>query len=77
VWQHAGSDFPAGGPGIANGMVFIGTSRDLRVYDEATGTQLASWTTGGPIFGSPAIVNGRVYIGSTDGIFYVLTAAPR
>ena len=77
VWQHAGSDFPAGGPGIANGMVFIGTSHDLRVYDEATGTQLASWTTGGPIFGSPAIVNGRVYFGSTDGIFYVLTAAPR
>ena len=30
-----------------------------------------------PGFGSPAIVNGRVYFGSTDGIFYVLTAAPR
>ena len=74
VWQQAGSGFVIGGPGIANGMVFIGTSNDLRVYAEIVGTQLASWTTGGPIYGSPAIVNGRIYFGSTDGVFYVLTA---
>ena len=76
VWQHAGSDPQFGGPGIANGMVFIGTSHDLRVYDEATGAQLASWTTGGVISSSPAIANGRIYFGSTDHTFYVLKAGP-
>ena len=76
VWQHAGSDPQFGGPGIANGMVFIGTSHDLRVYDEATGAQLASWTTGGVISSSPAIANGRIYFGSTDHTFYVLKGGP-
>ncbi len=77
VWKQAGSDYQLGGPGIANGMVFIGTSHDLRVYDEATGAQLASWTTGGVISSSPAIANGRIYFGSTDHTFYVLKAGPR
>ena len=58
-------------------MVFIGTGNDLRVYEEVMGTQLASWTTSGPIFGSPAIANGRIYFGSTDHTFYVLKAGPR
>jgi len=57
--------------------VFIRTSHELRVYDEATGAQLASWTTGGVISSSPAIANGRIYFGSTDHTFYVLKAGPR
>jgi len=40
-----------------------------------TNNTLWDYTTGGPVFSSPAVVDGKVYVGSNDGKIYCLNAA--
>jgi outer membrane protein assembly factor BamB len=68
-------------PGVANGVVFVG-SNDGNIYafdasgsDGCSGTPkscLPLWTgmTGAGVQSSPAIANGMVYVGSQDGKLY-------
>ena len=57
-------------------MVYVG-SDDNNVYalNASTGAKLWSYTTGGPVYSSPAVANGVVYVGSDDNNVYALNAA--
>jgi outer membrane protein assembly factor BamB len=81
----AGSLFTTS-PGVANGIVYVG-SNDSKLYAfDATGSVNCSgtpktcaplWTaaTGGQLFSSPAIANGVTYVGSLDFKLYAFDAA--
>ena len=60
-------------PAVANGVVYVGSLTDNKVYalNASTGAKLWSYTTGGAIYySSPAVANGVVYVGSLDGKVY-------
>jgi outer membrane protein assembly factor BamB len=63
-------------PAVVNGIVYS-TFNDgsIRAFDEITGAQKWSYTTGGTsMYSSPAVANGMVYFGSTDNYCYALDA---
>ena len=62
---------------IAGGRAYFGSSVDGRLYclDLATGRELWSHFTDGPIRLAPMVAEGRVYTGSDDGHVYCLDAA--
>jgi len=61
---------------VAGGLVYFGSSSDGKVYalDAATGREVWSFITGGPVRLAPAFCEGRVYFGSDDGYAYCLRA---
>ena len=61
---------------IAHGMVFFGSSADHTVtaLDTATGEEVWSFITEGPVRFAPAVHNDRVYVASDDGFLYCLKA---
>jgi len=62
---------------VAGETVYFGSSADDKVYalDAATGKELWSFFTGGPVRLAPTLAEGRVYAGSDDGTVYCLRAA--
>jgi eukaryotic-like serine/threonine-protein kinase len=64
---------------VANGVVYLGTSGSAGEVDALSaesGTQLWSFSTGGPIeSSSPTVAGGVVYVGSTDDNVYALNSA--
>ena len=58
-----------------DGVVYVG-SEDGNVYalNAGSGVQLWNYTTGCPVFSSPAVVDGVVYVGSFDVKVYALNA---
>ena len=80
-WTAINSSAPvSSSPGIANGIVYVGSGDgNLYAFDAAGSIDCSGtptfcsplWTasTGGPV-GSPAIANGMVYVGSGDGKLY-------
>jgi len=62
---------------VAGGRVFFGSSADDTIccLDAATGKELWSFFTSGPVRLAPAVWDGRVYAGSDDGRVYCLDAA--
>lgn len=59
----------------ANGLVYVGSQEDRRLYvlDASAGGAILGWVdVGAPIFGSPAVANGRVYVGTTAGVLFAL-----
>ncbi len=81
-WTAIGSSaFVRSSPGVANGVVFVGSGDgNLYAFDAAgsidcSGTPtscspLWAGTTGDAVESSPAIANGMVYVGSDDGKLY-------
>jgi len=81
-WTAIGSSgFVRSSPGIANGVVFVGSGDgNLYAFDAAGSIDCSGtptfcsplWTgnTGGAVESSPAIANGMVYVGSDDGKLY-------
>jgi outer membrane protein assembly factor BamB len=67
---------PRSSPIVINNRLYVG-SLDGKVYclDTADGSVEWTYTTGGPIMGSPAYSDGTIYIASTDGYLYALEAA--
>jgi len=61
---------------IARGTLFFGSSADCKVYalDAATGRELWTFFTDGPVRFAPAIWRGRVFAVSDDGYLYCLAA---
>ena len=61
---------------MAGGRVFFGSSVDGRVHciDAATGREVWSFFTDGPVRLAPTVVDGRVFVGSDDGCAYCLDA---
>lgn len=61
---------------VAGGAVYFGSSADDKVYalEAATGTELWSFFTGGPVRLAPTVADGLVYAGSDDGAVYCLRA---
>ena len=62
---------------VAGGRVYFGSSADdqVRCLDAATGRELWSFFTEGPVRLAPTVDGGRVYFGSDDGRVYCLDAA--
>lgn len=62
---------------IAGGLAYFGSSADDKVHclDTATGQEIWSFFTGGPVRLAPSLANGKVYFGSDDGWMYCLSAA--
>jgi outer membrane protein assembly factor BamB len=61
---------------VADGLLYFGSSRDDRVHalSAATGAEVWSFCTGGPIRLAPTLWNGRLFVGSDDGLVYCLDA---
>jgi outer membrane protein assembly factor BamB len=75
VWKYSTNGEIASSPGIADGVVYVGSGDDnLYAMDALTGTVVWNYTTNGDIASSPAIADGIVYVGSYDGEFYALNA---
>ncbi|MGH7855825.1 MAG: PQQ-binding-like beta-propeller repeat protein [Candidatus Binatia bacterium] len=62
-----------GSPGVANGVVFVGSLSpdplgigNLFAFDAANGAELWRYTIDEPASSSPAIANGRVYVGTNE-----------
>jgi outer membrane protein assembly factor BamB len=64
---ETGNGIAYASPVIAAGVVYV-TSSDARLYafDESDGSPLASVSTFGAVWGSPAVVNGRVWVAAVD-----------
>jgi hypothetical protein len=62
---------------VADGRLFYGSSADdaLRCLDAASGAELWSFVTGGPIRIAPTVHGDRVLVASDDGCLYGLEAA--
>ena len=75
-WQRQTYDL-AYRPVIARGTLFYGSSADCKVYalDAATGRELWTFFTDGPVRFAPAVWQDRVFVASDDGWLYVLRAA--
>jgi outer membrane protein assembly factor BamB len=61
---------------VAGDRLYFGSSADDKVYtlSAATGEELWSFFTGGPIRLAPTLWNGRLFVGSDDGFVYCLKA---
>lgn len=64
-------------PVVAGGRVFVGSSADgtIRALDAATGRELWSVFTGGPVRFAPAVWKDRLFAVSDDGHLYCLQTA--
>jgi len=62
---------------LVGGRVYFGSSADDKVYclDAASGRELWSFYTDGPVRFAPTAEEGRVYFGSDDGCVYCLEAS--
>lgn len=62
---------------VAGETVYFGSSADDKVYalEAATGRELWSFFTGGPVRLAPTVADGLLYVGSDDGAVYCLRAA--
>ena len=59
---------------IARGTLFYGSPADCKVYalDAATGRELWTFFTDGPVRFAPAVWQDRVFVASDDGWLYAL-----
>ncbi|MCU0914417.1 MAG: PQQ-binding-like beta-propeller repeat protein [Planctomycetes bacterium] len=61
---------------MAGGRLYFGSSADdkVRALSAATGEEIWSFDTGGPVRLAPTLWNDRVFVGSDDGFVYCLKA---
>jgi len=62
---------------VADGLVFFGSSADHKVYalDLATGRQVWTFFTEGPVRFAPAVAGEKLYVAADDGMLYCLEAS--
>ncbi|HYV36099.1 MAG TPA: PQQ-binding-like beta-propeller repeat protein [Gemmataceae bacterium] len=65
-------------PAIANGKLFVGTSKgEVICLSAETGKELWRATVGAPITFQPAVANGRVYVASSNGMLFCIETGDR
>jgi outer membrane protein assembly factor BamB len=76
VMKHRAKYDDAIHPVVVGQRVFFGSSVDHQLHcaDLATGKEVWTFFSGGPIRLAPTVENNRVYFGSDDGIAYCLSA---
>jgi outer membrane protein assembly factor BamB len=78
LWNYTigGDVYMPSSPAVANGVVYIGSADNHKVYalDAEKGDLFWEYTTGGAVTSSPTVANGIVYIGSDDNKLYALNA---
>src|SRR5262245_48895371 len=61
---------------VAGGRAFLGTYAGIvRAWNAATGKELWTFRTGGPVWHSPVYRDGTLFVGSADRFLYALDAA--
>lgn len=73
VWT-ASTGGGSGSPAVVNGVVYVGGGSSMYALNGATGAQLWSYATGGPIVSSAAVAAGVVFFGSSDSNVYAVSA---
>ena len=66
-WNYTTSSAIQYSPAIADGMVFLGNSIDMRALNVTTGSLL--WTFTRNVTSSPAVADGVVFFGASDGLY--------
>ena len=69
-WTYATGGEVRSSPAVADGLVFVGSSKaKLHAVDAATGEAKWTYATGGAVRSSPAVADGVVFVGSrgTEG----------
>jgi len=63
---------PVAWPAAAGGVVLVGATDRVAVFDAGTGARLWDMQTGGMVYSRPAFANGRIYFGCDDAYLYCL-----
>ena len=90
LWTDTLGSVEHSSPAVANGVIFVGSDNATAsgpnfmlntiggifyALNATTGATIWKYTTGGPVFSSPAIANGVVFVGSNDGNVYAFGSA--
>lgn len=71
LWRFQSLSGMISSPGIADGIVYVGSSdNNLYAIDASNGEEIWRYTTDHHVKSSPAVVNGMVFVGSEDGSVY-------
>jgi serine/threonine-protein kinase len=73
-WDNTPEDWRFTPPTVADGVVYIGSSKRVYALDAVTGKKRWAFDTGGTVEGTPTVADGVVYIGSFDHNVYALDA---
>jgi len=74
-WKHdEGGSWVVGSPAVANGVVYVTTSDELKLFalDAATGARRFAVPYRTYAFGSPSFAAGSIYFGTFDGILHAV-----
>ena len=61
IWEHDTGGTVIAPVTVANGLVFVGTTKGLGIYDAATGQIVWSDNQRGLLFSQPVVANGTIY----------------
>ncbi|MEE1806534.1 serine/threonine-protein kinase [Streptomyces sp. BE133] len=74
AWDHTPEDWRFTSPTVADGVVYIGSSKRVYALDAATGKKKWAYATGGTVGSSPTVADKVVYVGSSSKRVYALDA---
>lgn len=74
LWRYKTGGAVVSSPAVLNGVVYIGSDKNLYAIDAVTVKEQWRFPTGNIISSSPAVSNGVVYVGSRDNYLYAFDA---
>lgn len=75
IWRTGIGSSSVSSPLVLGGRIFVGAGmpgKELKVYDAASGSLLASLPANQPVDGSPAAFGNGIYYGANDGRIYAI-----
>ncbi|MFI6724967.1 PQQ-binding-like beta-propeller repeat protein [Streptomyces atratus] len=74
AWDLTPEDWRFTSPTVADGVVYIGSSKRVYALDAATGNKKWAYATGGAVGSSPTVADKVVYVGCSSKRVYALDA---